>query len=180
MSLILHRATSRSLVLLDEFGKGTLTSDGVGLLAAILQHYAAQPVPPMLLACTHFVELLAPDILPTQPQLQYCTMHVLVSSAGAGSSAAEKGHGAAAGGSDGKHVFLYKLVQGKVAASYGVSLRCYAHVAAVSNAQPLSARSKGIVKARLVVKPVFCPYRVHVCVGFKQPLLDDLFALASC
>lgn len=60
VSNILTRATSRSLVLLDEFGKGTLSADGVGLLAALLQHYAAQPSPPLLLACTHFSELLDP------------------------------------------------------------------------------------------------------------------------
>lgn len=60
VSHLLARATSRSLVLLDEFGKGTASNDGVGLLAALLQHYAQQPSPPLLLACTHFSELLDP------------------------------------------------------------------------------------------------------------------------
>lgn len=60
VSNLLARATSRSLILLDEFGKGTLSADGVGLLASLLQHYAAQPCPPLLLACTHFSELLNP------------------------------------------------------------------------------------------------------------------------
>jgi DNA mismatch repair protein MSH5 len=55
VSHILSRATSRSLVLLDEFGKGTLTADGVGLLAALLQHHLAQPRPPLLLACTQSI-----------------------------------------------------------------------------------------------------------------------------
>jgi DNA mismatch repair protein MSH5 len=130
VSTILHRATSRSLVLLDEFGKGTLTSDGVGLLASILQHYTAQPVPPMLLACTHFVELLGPEVLPPHPQLQLCTMQVLVAGRSSGDEAAAAAAAggvqgeqkdAAAAGLDEEHVFLYKLVQGKVAASYGVS-----------------------------------------------------------
>lgn len=58
VSNLLARATSRSLILLDEFGKGTLTADGVGLLSALLQHYMASPEPPLLLACTHFSELL--------------------------------------------------------------------------------------------------------------------------
>jgi hypothetical protein len=62
VSNLLARATSRSLVLLDEFGKGTLSADGVGLLASLLQHYAAQPSPPLLLACTHFSELLDPGM----------------------------------------------------------------------------------------------------------------------
>lgn len=137
VSTILHRATSRSLVLLDEFGKGTLTSDGVGLLASILQHYTAQPVPPMLLACTHFVELLGPEVLPPHPQLQLCTMQVLVAGRSSGDDEAaaaaargvekeERKDAAAAAGIDEEHVFLYKLVQGKVAASYGVSADCWA------------------------------------------------------
>ncbi|KAF6252313.1 muts domain V-domain-containing protein [Scenedesmus sp. NREL 46B-D3] len=130
VSTILHRATSRSLVLLDEFGKGTLTSDGVGLLASVLQHYSAQAVPPMLLACTHFVELLGPEVLPPHPQLQLCTMQVLVagrSSGDAGDAAAAAAAGVqsrqeeAAAALDEEHVFLYKLVQGKVAASYGLN-----------------------------------------------------------
>lgn len=60
VSTILGRATPHALVILDEFGKGSLTSDGVGLLAAVLRHYAGQPSPPLLLACTHFSELLQP------------------------------------------------------------------------------------------------------------------------
>jgi len=47
----------------DEFGKGTLTTDGVGLLAASLHHFASMPVPPKLLACTHFSDLLNQPIL---------------------------------------------------------------------------------------------------------------------
>lgn len=63
-------------MLLDEFGKGTLTTDGVGLLAAILEHYAAQQCPPFVLTCTHFHELLDADILPVHPQIQHYTMQV--------------------------------------------------------------------------------------------------------
>lgn len=73
VSHLLARATSRSLVLLDEFGKGTASSDGVGLLAALLQHYAQQPSPPLLLACTHFSELLDPGEL----YCCACVRHVL-------------------------------------------------------------------------------------------------------
>lgn len=73
VSHLLARATSRSLVLLDEFGKGTASNDGVGLLAALLQHYAQQPSPPLLLACTHFSELLDPGGL----YCRGCTQYVL-------------------------------------------------------------------------------------------------------
>jgi len=49
----------RSLCIIDEFGKGTLASDGVGLLCAALQHLADQrPLPPKVIACTHFSEMM--------------------------------------------------------------------------------------------------------------------------
>ena len=46
-----------SLCILDEFGKGTLAADGVGLLCATLAHFAGLPHPPRLVLCTHFSEV---------------------------------------------------------------------------------------------------------------------------
>jgi hypothetical protein len=74
---LLERATSRSLVLLDEFGKGTASNDGVGLLAALLQHYTQQPSPPLLLACTHFSELLDPGMLYCRGSTAVLVLHVV-------------------------------------------------------------------------------------------------------
>lgn len=61
---MLNTATGRSLILMDEFGKGTLASDGVGLVAAILTSFASRPEPPMVLACTHFHEVFDEAVLP--------------------------------------------------------------------------------------------------------------------
>lgn len=44
----------RSLCIIDEFGKGTLAADGVGLLCATLRHFAALTRPPRVVLCTHF------------------------------------------------------------------------------------------------------------------------------
>ena len=44
----------RSLLIIDEFGKGTLAADGVGLLCGTLRHLAALPAPPRVVLCTHF------------------------------------------------------------------------------------------------------------------------------
>ncbi|GAB4844773.1 MutS protein msh5, partial [Ancistrocladus abbreviatus] len=41
-----RHATSRSLCLLDEFGKGTLTKDGIGLLGGTIAYFAASNNPP--------------------------------------------------------------------------------------------------------------------------------------
>jgi DNA mismatch repair ATPase MutS len=54
----------RSLCIIDEFGKGTLTSDGVGLLASALRQLATAAEPPKVVAVTHFSELLNADYLP--------------------------------------------------------------------------------------------------------------------
>ncbi len=55
---ILHHATSRSLVLLDEVGRGTATWDGLSLAWAVVEHIARSPSLRMkTLFATHYHEL---------------------------------------------------------------------------------------------------------------------------
>lgn len=55
---ILHHATSRSLVVLDEIGRGTATFDGLSIAWAVAEHLASSPVArPMTLFATHYHEL---------------------------------------------------------------------------------------------------------------------------
>ena len=51
-------AGRRSLCIIDEFGKGTLAADGIGLLCATLHHFTAQRPSPRVIAVTHFSEVL--------------------------------------------------------------------------------------------------------------------------
>jgi DNA mismatch repair protein MutS len=55
---ILHCATSRSLVVLDEIGRGTATFDGLSIAWAVAEHLATNPkLRPKTLFATHYHEL---------------------------------------------------------------------------------------------------------------------------
>ena len=55
---ILHHATSRSLVVLDEIGRGTATFDGLSIAWAVAEHLATNPrLRPKTLFATHYHEL---------------------------------------------------------------------------------------------------------------------------
>jgi DNA mismatch repair protein MutS len=64
---ILHCATSRSLVILDEIGRGTATFDGLSLAWAVAEHLASNPrARPKTIFATHYHELTdLADALPT-------------------------------------------------------------------------------------------------------------------
>ncbi|XP_060164555.1 mutS protein homolog 5 isoform X20 [Globicephala melas] len=70
-----NNATERSLVLIDEFGKGTNTVDGLALLAAVIRHWLALgPTCPHIFVATNFLSLIQLQLLPQGPLVQYLTM----------------------------------------------------------------------------------------------------------
>ena len=54
LSAALRRATPRSLVAVDEFGRGSNPDDSSALLAGFLRHLSSMPLPPLVLVSTHF------------------------------------------------------------------------------------------------------------------------------
>jgi DNA mismatch repair protein MutS len=63
---ILHTASSRSLVVLDEIGRGTATFDGLSIAWAVAEHLATHPTArPKTLFATHYHELT--DLADTTP-----------------------------------------------------------------------------------------------------------------
>ena len=72
---ILHCATSRSLVILDEIGRGTATFDGLSLAWAVAEHLASNPrARPKTIFATHYHELT--DLADAIPSV--ANFHVVV------------------------------------------------------------------------------------------------------
>jgi len=96
---ILHHATPRSLLILDEIGRGTSTYDGVSIAWAVVEYIHNHPgMRAKTLFATHYHELTQlADLLPGVQNY-----NVAVSEA------------------DGKVVFLHKIVPGGADRSYGI------------------------------------------------------------
>jgi DNA mismatch repair protein MutS len=72
---ILHCATSRSLVILDEIGRGTATFDGLSLAWAVAEYLASSPrARPKTIFATHYHELT--DLADALPSV--ANFHVVV------------------------------------------------------------------------------------------------------
>lgn len=98
---ILHNATPRSLILLDEIGRGTSTFDGLSIAWAVAEYLHNSPEhSAKTLFATHYHELTElAENLPGAKNYQI--------------TAAEK---------DGDLVFLHKLQPGKASKSYGIAV----------------------------------------------------------
>ncbi|XP_074643458.1 mutS protein homolog 5-like [Tubulanus polymorphus] len=99
VSSSLQSATGNSLVILDEFGKGTEMVDGIALLAACIRHWIAKRENcPHLLVSTHFHGIIHQHLLPDSQLVSYQTMETI-----------QEGN---------ELVFLYGLIDGYAACSY--------------------------------------------------------------
>ncbi|KAL0961433.1 hypothetical protein HGRIS_006378 [Hohenbuehelia grisea] len=79
VSLAIRNCTARSLVILDEFGKGTMSTDGAGLFCAVLQHLLDRgPECPKVLTATHFHDIFGSGMLdPTMMPITMLHMQVM-------------------------------------------------------------------------------------------------------
>ncbi len=98
---ILNNATDRSLVLLDEVGRGTSTFDGLSLAWAIVEHLHDTPgCRPRVLFATHYHELT--ELALTRRGIRNLTVSVRES--------------------EGDVVFLRRIVEGAADRSYGIQV----------------------------------------------------------
>jgi DNA mismatch repair protein MutS len=120
---ICHHATDRSLVILDEVGRGTSTLDGLALAQAIVEHLADRRTPTLF--ATHYHELTA--LSEQRPQVG--NLHVAVREW------------------QGEIVFLHRVQPGSTDRSYGV------HVARLAGVPDTVIARADELLARLAVRP---------------------------
>jgi len=116
---ILHHATSRSLLILDEIGRGTSTYDGLSIAWGIIEYIHNHPqLRAKTLFATHYHELTQlADLLP-----------------------GVRNYNVAVSEADGKVVFLHKIIPGGADKSYGI------HVAQLAGLPaPVIARANEIM-----------------------------------
>jgi len=117
---ILHHATPKSLLILDEIGRGTSTYDGLSIAWSMIEYIHSHPqLKSYTLFATHYHELTQlAELFPG-----VCNYNVAVAE------------------SDGKVIFLHKIVQGGADRSYGI------HVAQMAGLpMPVIQRATDIMK----------------------------------
>lgn len=109
MSKNLHIATQKSLLLIDEFGKGTDIIGGSALLGSIIENISQGEHTSRALVTTHFHELFKSNVLPVSTRVVHSHMDVMFQPArDEGPSGNEK------------LVYLYQLKKGLATNSFGI------------------------------------------------------------
>jgi DNA mismatch repair protein MutS len=152
---ILHHATSRSLIVLDEIGRGTSTYDGLSIAWAVIEYLHNHPrLKSKTLFATHYHELIA--LAETLPHVR--NVNVAVSEEG------------------GKVVFLHKIVEGGADRSYGI------HVAQLAGLpKPVIHRAEEILQDLERGQPAHAPapaaeagVQQLLMFADENPALEDL------
>ena len=150
---ILHHATPRSLLILDEIGRGTSTYDGVSIAWAVVEHIHNHPaLRAKTLFATHYHELTQlADLLP-----------------------GVRNYNVAVTEADGQVVFLHKIIPGGADRSYGI------HVAQLAGLpKPVIQRANEIMtelektSGRAIATDAYSAHQVALFPE-TNPLLDEL------
>ena len=148
---ILHHATPRSLVVLDEIGRGTSTYDGLAIARATAEHIHTSPrLGCKTLFATHYHELTElPQLLPRVRNFNVAAVE-----------------------SDGNVVFLHRIVPGGADRSYGINVAQLAGLPppVVSRAWELLSELEGAEKrpSRPRQRPLF---------SLPHPVVQELLGL---
>lgn len=150
---ILHHATSRSLVILDEIGRGTSTYDGISIAWAVAEHLLSEEKTVKTLFATHYWELTKlEEKIPGA-----VNYHVAVHEA------------------EDQVIFLRKIVQGSTDKSYGIHV---GRLAGLPNT--VIARAKEILvhlEENANRKSAFEPSKPKRVPPAKSKVMSDTFQL---
>ncbi|OHE91757.1 MutS domain V [Colletotrichum orchidophilum] len=106
VAFLLNCATRRTLIAIDEFGKGTAADDGAGLMTALIDHFSTLGLQsPKVMITTHYHEIFEGGYLQERPGLSLAHMEVRLD--------------IDAGQMEDQVVFLYHLVFGGNTSSFG-------------------------------------------------------------
>jgi DNA mismatch repair protein MutS len=161
---ILHHATPRSLIILDEIGRGTSTYDGLAIARAVVEYlHNNRRCGARTLFATHYHELV--EVAKMLPRVQ--CMNVAVSE--------EEGH----------VVFLHKIVPGGADKSYGVHVAQLAGIPrpVIHRAEQILAEleQKGDARAhRKAMQEIATPSVMQMTLfsAEQHPLVEELKQLA--
>ena len=134
-SAILRSATKRSLIIIDELGRGTSTFDGYGLAAAI-SDYLQRRIGCLTVFATHFHELTS------HPNVQNChvTAQMTKTTTSTTNCANDEDDGSGSTGR-GELTFLYQIRPGPCLESFGIQVAEMAQVpsAVIQDAKRMAA-----------------------------------------
>lgn len=161
---ILHHATPRSLLILDEIGRGTSTYDGLAIARAVIEYlHNNKRCGARTLFATHYHELV--EVAQMLPRIR--CMNVAVTEEG------------------GKVVFLRKIVPGGADKSYGVHVAQLAGIPrpVIHRAEEilLELERKGDARARRkAMKDIVVPTAMQMTLfaSEQHPLIAEIKALA--
>jgi DNA mismatch repair protein MutS len=150
---ILHNATPRSLLILDEIGRGTSTYDGVSIAWAVIEYLHNHPdLRAKTLFATHYHELTQlSELLP-----------------------GVRNYNVAVSEADGKVVFLHKIVPGGADRSYGIHVGQLAGLprSVVGRAQEILQQLEATSGSAVKIDPT-APKQIALFPE-TNPLIDEL------
>ena len=161
---ILHHASSRSLIILDEIGRGTSTYDGLAIARAVVEYlHNNRRCGARTLFATHYHELV--EVARMLPHIQ--CMNVAVSE------------------EEGQVVFLHKIVPGGADKSYGVHVAQLAGIPrpVIHRAEEIltELEQKGEAKARRkAMQEIATPTAMQMTLFAAEPnpLIEEIKQLA--
>jgi DNA mismatch repair protein MutS len=149
---ILRHASSKSLIILDEIGRGTSTYDGLSIAWALVEHFVKR-LKPITLFATHYHELI--EVVDAMPEAKNFTVRT-----------EQK---------NGKVQFLYELIEAGATQSFGI------HVAELAGLpKEVLRRSREILKdleANQAKAPELITNQLTLFGGTAQEIPDYLTSL---